>query len=108
MTHFLVLVLYLAAFLLWFSTLITGGRSRQYLPAWTAAVGVAVHVAALGRFTHLLARSLPFLLGSLASAPLALLFWPGRFDLAFLALYALTLLGVAMLHLGSLKRLARA
>ena len=56
----------------------------------------------------MLARSLPFLLGSLASAPLALLFWPGRFDLAFLALYALTLLGVAMLHLGSLKRLARA
>lgn len=51
MTHFLVLVLYLAAFLLWFSTLITGGRSRQSLPAWTAAVGVAVHVAALARFT---------------------------------------------------------
>ena len=72
-------------------------------------LSVSVYVqAALGRFTHLLARSLPFLLGSLASAPLALLLWPGRFDLAFLALYALTLLGVAMLHLGSLKRLARA
>ncbi|NWK95566.1 hypothetical protein DM806_07760 [Sphingobium lactosutens] len=70
---------------------------------------VSVYVqAALGRFSQLLARSLPFLAGSLASAPLALLLWPDRFDLAFLALYALTLLGVAGLHLLSLKRLLRA
>ncbi|WP_207212369.1 hypothetical protein [Sphingobium cupriresistens] len=70
---------------------------------------VSVYVqAALGRFGELLARSLPFLAGSLASAPLALLLWPGRFDLAFLGLYALTLLIVAALHLVSLRRLARA
>lgn len=70
---------------------------------------VSVYVqAALGRFGELLARSLPFLAGSLASAPLALLLWPGRFDLAFLGLYALTLLVVAVLHLVSLRRLARA
>lgn len=70
---------------------------------------VSVYVqAALGRFSQLLARSLPFLAGSLASAPLALLLWPDRFDLAFLALYALTLLGVAGLHLLSLRRLLRA
>ena len=70
---------------------------------------VSVYVqAALGRFGELLARSLPFLAGSLASAPLALLLWPDRFDLAFLSLYALTLFGVAMLHLLSLRRLVRA
>ncbi|HUD91495.1 MAG TPA: hypothetical protein VMR39_07920, partial [Sphingobium sp.] len=70
---------------------------------------ISVYVqAALGLFSQLLARSLPFLAGSLASAPLALLLWPDRFDLAFLALYALTLLGVAGLHLLSLKRLLRA
>lgn len=69
---------------------------------------VSVYVqAALGRFRQLLARSLPFLAGSLGSAPLALLLWPDRFDIAFLALYALTLLGVAGLHLLSLKRLLR-
>ena len=78
------------------------------LAALTILCGSVYVQAARGRFTHLLARALPFLLGSLASAPLALLLWPDRFDLAFLALYALTLLGVAMLHLGSLKRLARA
>lgn len=72
-------------------------------------LSVSVYVqAALGRFGELLARSLPFLAGSLASAPLALLLWPDRFDLAFLALYALTLAGVAMLHLLSLRRLVRA
>ena len=70
---------------------------------------VSVYVqAALGRFAELLARSLPFLAGSLASAPLALLLWPDRFDLAFLILYALTLLMVALLHLVSLRRLMRA
>lgn len=72
-------------------------------------LSVSVYVqAALGRFGELLARSLPFLAGSLASAPLALLLWPDRFDLAFLALYAVTLAGVAMLHLLSLRRLVRA
>ncbi len=71
-------------------------------------LSVSVYVqAALGRFGELLARSLPFLAGSLASAPLALLLWPDRFDLAFLALYALTLAGVAMLHLLSLRQLVR-
>lgn len=70
---------------------------------------VSVYVqSALGRFTHLLARSLPFLVGSLLSVPLALALWPQRFDLAFLALYALTMIGVAALHLFSLNRLARA
>lgn len=69
---------------------------------------VSVYVqSALGRFTHLLARSLPFLVGSLLSVPLALALWPQRFDLAFLALYALTMIGVAALHFLSLNRLAR-
>jgi O-antigen/teichoic acid export membrane protein len=69
---------------------------------------VSVYVqAALGRFALLLRRSLPFLAGSLASAPLAALLWPQRFDLAFLALYAATLSGAALLHMASLRRLAR-
>ncbi|SES02067.1 hypothetical protein SAMN05518866_13139 [Sphingobium sp. YR768] len=69
---------------------------------------VSVYVqAALGRFGALLTRSLPFLAGSLASAPLAMLLWPDRFDLAFLALYAFTLVGVAGLHLLSLRGLVR-
>ncbi|MCI4589007.1 hypothetical protein MOK15_02655 [Sphingobium sp. BYY-5] len=73
------------------------------------ALCVSVYIqAALGRFSQLLACSLPFLAGSLASAPLARLFWPERFDLAFLALYALALIGVAGLHLLSLRRLLRA
>ena len=72
-------------------------------------LSVSVYVqAALGRFGALLARSLPFLAGSLACAPLALLLWPDRFDLAFLACYALTLAGVALLHLLSLRALVRA
>lgn len=70
---------------------------------------VSVYVqAALGRFSHLLARSLPFLAGSLLSVPLARLLWPERFDLAFLGLYALTLLLAAALHAVSLRRLVRA
>ena len=52
MTHFLALALYLAAFLLWLRELLAGGRSRGSLPAWTAAVGVAVHVVALVRFAR--------------------------------------------------------
>ncbi|WP_310223043.1 hypothetical protein [Sphingobium xenophagum] len=70
---------------------------------------VSVYVqGALGRFSTLLHRSLPFLAGSLASAPLALALAPQGFDLAFLSLYTLTLTGAAILHLLSLHRLARA
>lgn len=73
-----------------------------------ALLCVSVYVqAALGRFSHLLARSLPFLAGSLLSVPLARLLWPERFDLAFLSLYALTLMLAAALHAVSLRRLAR-
>jgi O-antigen/teichoic acid export membrane protein len=66
---------------------------------------VSVYVqAALGRFSHLLKRSLPFLAGSLLSVPLAMMFgdW---FDRGFLALYALTMILVAALHTLSLRRL---
>lgn len=74
-----------------------------------AVICVSVYVqGALGRFDLLLRRSLPFLAGSLLSVPLALLFWPARFDLLFLGLYALTLSGAAMLHAVSLRRLVRA
>ena len=70
---------------------------------------VSVYVqGALGRFSTLLHRSLPFLAGSLASAPLALALTPQGFDLTFLGLYTLTLAGAAILHLISLQRLARA
>lgn len=73
-----------------------------------ALVCVSVYVqAALGRFSSLLARSLPFLAGSLASVPLARLLWPERFDLAFLGLYALILLCVAAWHVASLRGLTR-
>ncbi|WP_066516013.1 hypothetical protein [Sphingobium cloacae] len=73
-----------------------------------AVIGVSVYVqGALGRFPLLLRRSLPFLAGSLLSVPLALLLWPGHFDTAFLALYAATLAGAALLHAFSLRRLAR-
>jgi hypothetical protein len=74
-----------------------------------AILCVSVYVqSALGRFTHLLARSLPFLAGSLLSVPLAMALWPQHFDIGFLGLYALILAGVAMMHLVSLYRLARA
>jgi O-antigen/teichoic acid export membrane protein len=66
---------------------------------------VSVYVqAALGRFSHLLKSSLPFLAGSLLSVPLAMLFgdW---FDRGFLAIYALTMMLVAVLHALSLRRL---
>ncbi len=66
---------------------------------------VSVYVqAALGRFSHLLKRSLPFLAGSLLSVPLAMLFGQ-EFDRGFLALYALTMILVAALHALSLRRL---
>lgn len=72
-----------------------------------AVICVSVYVqAALGRFRYLLRRSIPFLAGSLASVPLALM--SGfRFDDAFLTLYALTLIGTASLHGWSLYRLTR-
>ena len=70
-------------------------------------VCVSVYIqAALGRFAHLLKRSLPFLAGSLLSVPLAALLGD-RFDLGFLSLYALTLLIVSALHALSLRRLLR-
>lgn len=73
-----------------------------------ALICVSVYVqGALGRFTHLLHRSLPFLAGSLLSVPLAVLLWPGRLDLGFLALYAATLTLVAGLHGLSLRRLVQ-
>lgn len=66
---------------------------------------VSVYVqAALGRFSHLLKRSLPFLAGSLLSVPLAMLLGE-EFDRGFLALYALTMILVAALHALSLRRL---
>lgn len=68
---------------------------------------VSVYVqAALGRFSHLLGRSLPFLAGSLLSVPLALLL-RDRFDIAFLCFYTATLLLAAMLHGLSLRRLMK-
>ncbi|MET0372199.1 MAG: hypothetical protein ABW039_12585 [Sphingobium sp.] len=71
-----------------------------------ALVCVSVYVqGALGRFPHLLARSLPLLAGSLLSVPVAALFGLTRFDNAFLTLLMLTLLLAAALHLLSLRRL---
>ncbi|WP_242123322.1 hypothetical protein [Sphingobium sp. Sx8-8] len=71
-----------------------------------AVICVSVYVqGALGRFTHLLGRSLPFLAGSLLSVPLARILAPERFDLLFLILYALTLLAAAAIHGLSLHRL---
>ena len=73
------------------------------LPLTMICVSVYVQ-AALGRFSHLLKRSLPFLAGSLLSVPLAMLFGE-EFDRGFLALYALTMILVAALHALSLRRL---
>lgn len=74
-----------------------------------ALLSVSVYVqSALGRFTHLLHRSLPLLAGSLLSVPVAAILWPERFDLAFLGCYAATLIGVGVLHMISLRRLVRA
>jgi hypothetical protein len=68
---------------------------------------VSVYVqAALGRFAHLLTRSLPFLAGSLLSVPMALLL-RDQFDIAFLSFYTATLLLGAMLHGLSLRRLLK-
>jgi len=73
-----------------------------------AMICVSVYVqAALGRFTHLLGRSLPFLAGSLLSVPLAKAFAPDRFDLLFLILYTATLLIAAGIHGLSIRNLLR-
>ena len=117
----LVFALLLSALLLgvgdWLFTTLFDGRAtidRMELALIVAALAaltiicVSVYVqGALGRFSTLLHRSLPFLAGSLASAPLALTLAPQRFDLTFLGLYTLTLTGAAILHLLSLQRLAR-
>lgn len=67
---------------------------------------VSVYVqGALGRFGHLLGRSLPLLAGTLLSVPVAHMLFPTRFDLGFLLLYALTFLCAAVLHGLSLRRL---
>lgn len=72
-------------------------------------VSISVYIqTALGRFRHLLGRSLSLLAGSLVSAPLAVAFAPGGFEVAFLTLYALTLAFAGCLHILSLRRLARA
>lgn len=71
-----------------------------------AVICVSVYVqSALGRFTLLLGRSLPFLTGSLLSVPLARIFAPDRFDLLFLILYTLTLFVAATIHGLSLRQL---
>lgn len=71
-----------------------------------ALICVSVYVqGALGRFTLLLGRSLPFLAGSLLSVPLARIFAPDRFDLLFLILYTLTLVVAAAIHGLSLRQL---
>ncbi|KEQ54020.1 hypothetical protein BV95_01708 [Sphingobium chlorophenolicum] len=71
-----------------------------------AVICVSVYVqGALGRFSLLLKRSLPFLAGSLLSVPLARMFAPERFDQLFLVLYTLTLFAAAVLHGLSLRRL---
>ncbi|QOT73074.1 hypothetical protein H5V43_02740 [Sphingobium fuliginis] len=71
-----------------------------------ALICVSVYVqGALGRFTLLLGRSLPFLAGSLLSVPLARIFAPERFDLLFLILYTLTLFAAAFIHGLSLRQL---
>ena len=56
--HLIALVLYLAAFLLWLRTLVAGGRSGGALAAWTAAAGVALHLAAAMRYAAVF-RELP-------------------------------------------------
>ncbi|PZU13413.1 MAG: hypothetical protein DI606_05995 [Sphingobium sp.] len=72
-------------------------------------VSISVYIqTALGRFRHLLGRSIPLLVGSLISAPLAVALVPGQFEVAFLTLYALTLAVAGCLHILSLRRLARA
>lgn len=99
-----------------FGKLFDGRAAIDAADLWLVAIAlvalailcVSVYVqSALGRFMHLLRRSLPLLAGSLLSVPAAMILWPERFDLAFLGSYAATFLTVAMLHILSLRRLAR-
>lgn len=72
-----------------------------------AVMCVSVYLqSALGRFGHLLVRSLPFLTASLLAAPLAAMVG-GRFDDVFLAFYALALVIAAVIHALSLRALVR-
>lgn len=50
MIHFIALIFYLAAFLLWLRTLVGGARSGGAAAAWTVAAGVLVHVGAVVRY----------------------------------------------------------
>jgi len=64
---------------------------------------------ALGRFSALLAQSLPFLAGSLLSVPTALLAARNGHDFtqSFACAYAATFVGTGALHAFSLRRLSR-
>jgi ABC-type methionine transport system permease subunit len=73
-----------------------------------AVICVSVYIqGALGRFTELLRRSILFLIGSLALAPLthAIAGTGERANLTFMVLMAALFVGVACLHLQSLRRL---
>lgn len=71
---------------------------------------VSVYVqGALNRFAPLLHQSLPFLIGSLLSVPIAAAFarGPAGFASLFLLLYLMTFMGTALLHMRSLRTLLR-
>ena len=52
MTHAVALLLYVGSLILWFRSLLSGGRGRGAVMAFAlAAAGVAVHLLALARFT---------------------------------------------------------
>ncbi len=52
MTHAVALLLYVGSLILWFRSLLSGGRGRGAVMAFAlAAAGVAVHLMALARFT---------------------------------------------------------
>ena len=52
MTHAVALLLYVGSLILWFRSLLSGGRGRGAVMAFAlAAAGVAVHLIALARFT---------------------------------------------------------
>ena len=50
MIHFIALILYLAAFLLWLRTLMAGARGARSVAAWIVAAGVAAHLVAVMRY----------------------------------------------------------
>jgi O-antigen/teichoic acid export membrane protein len=61
----------------------------------------------LGRFGALVRPSFLFVLGSLASVPLAMLLQPAQLSLTFIALYASVHLALALVHGRMLTRLGR-